>query len=303
MSNTTEEKPEAKKKVNMEERSMSYVPLGATEKMELKYNFVRDFLATPTKSGKLPSNGDIIKFMMLCSARALNPWEGDAYLLGYDSNDGPVFSLITAIQALLKRSELCEEFDGIESGVIVKSNGELTERMGTMVMDDEVLIGGWARCYRKDRKVPFYQSVQLRTYDTQRSRWGKDKPGMIQKIAKAAVLREAFPNHLAGLYTREEMDTVEASSVSEAKHDALPAKVKTTADLAKVLEERNAPKALEVKPLTMYETYLAEIAQNPTGDAAVSIEADVMTDKTLSDEQKESLVDMLHRKSKLVTQG
>jgi phage recombination protein Bet len=302
MSNATVDAKEVKT-LSVTDKPMFYVPLGGTKEIELTCSMVRRFLCTKTARGALPSDLDIVKFMKLCEARALNPWEGDAVLVGYDGKDGPVYSLITTIQALYKRSELCDEFDGIESGVVVKSNGVISERTGTIVGDDEVLIGGWAKAYRKDRRIPFYQSVQLRTYDTSRSRWSHDKPGMIQKVARAAVLREAFPNHLAGLYTGEEMESVESGAIAEGKHDALPAKVKTTADLAKVLEERNSPKALEVKPPTMYETYLAEISQNPTGDAVVSIEADVMTDKTLSDEQKETLVDMLHRKSKLVTQG
>merc|ERR1711991_914366 len=65
----------------------------------------------------------MMDFLMLCRARKLNPFEGDAYLVGYDSKDGAKFSLITSHQALLKRAELCQQFDGMESGLILDWNG------------------------------------------------------------------------------------------------------------------------------------------------------------------------------------
>ena len=116
------------------ERSVVYRPAGATEDMTLTMAYVRGFLTTPTKQGHKPTEADIIKFMMLCKESHLNPWQGDAYLIGYDSEDGPVFNLITAVQALLKRAELSHEFDGIESGVVASKNGELIERKGTLLL-------------------------------------------------------------------------------------------------------------------------------------------------------------------------
>jgi phage recombination protein Bet len=189
-----------------DERELTFVPLGETEGIKLSVNMVRRYLTTPTKSGATPTDSDVMKFMMLCKARELNPWVGDAYLVGYDGKDGPVFSLITAVQALFKRAESSLFFSGIESGVILKlPSGELEYRQGDFYGDKEVLLGGWARCFRKDCEVPFYDALKLTTYNTGRSQWAKDPAGMIVKCAEASALRKAFPTQAGGLYTREEM--------------------------------------------------------------------------------------------------
>lgn len=203
---------QASDKPKVEDKEVRYTPAGASEEMVLSVGFVKNFLTTPTKNGKHPSYQDVVKFMMLCKARGLNPWEGDAYLTGYDNRDGTAsFSLITAIQALLKRAEASPDFAGIESGVIVIKDEEVIERRGTLLLAGETLVGGWAKCYRKGWTVDSYASVQLATYDSGYSRWAKDKAGMIAKVARAAVLRETFPTYLGGLYTEDEMGAVEVA--------------------------------------------------------------------------------------------
>lgn len=195
--------------VKVEENAIEYVPFGMQDKIKLTIGMVKQFLVKPTKSGKIPSNEDITKFMMLCKARELNPWEGDAYFIGYDSNDGgPEFSMITAYQAFLKRAEACPEYDGKEQGVVVKKSGEIKEVAGEIVPDGYTLAGSWAKVYRKDRSRPEYQVVNLGPYDKGRSLWNKDKSGMIVKCAVAKALRHAFPNKLAQMYIAEEREPV-----------------------------------------------------------------------------------------------
>ena len=169
---------------------------------------VANDIATPTASGALPDERDCLRFMNLCRGRELNPWTGDCFMIGYDSQGGAKFEVITAYQALLKRAERSQEFEGMEGGVVVMSNGQLVNRTGTIVMKGETIIGGWARAYRTDRRVPHESAVMLQVYDTGKSRWSKDPAGMIMKVAKAAVLREAFPNTVGGLYLSEEVDAM-----------------------------------------------------------------------------------------------
>jgi len=190
--------------------SIEYTPFGTNEKIKLSVSIVQMLVAVPTKSGKLPSRNDCIKFMMLCRARHLNPFEGDAYLLGYDAQDGPQFSLITAHQVFLKRAEASENFSGMESGVIVtdKEGNKERECEGDYFRADEKLVGGWAKVYRRDRDKPFYKRLNLGVFNTGRSRWAKDPAGMIVKCAEADALRAAFPTHLGGLYNIEESRSV-----------------------------------------------------------------------------------------------
>ncbi len=167
-------------------------------------------IAIPTKQGHIPDAIQCMKFMMLCKARHLNPFEGDAYLIGYDTQNGPQFSLITAHQVYLKRAEASESFDGMESGVIVDCDDELiSEREGDLVYEGEKLIGGWAKVYRKDRSRPFYKRLKLSTFNTNRSRWQVDPAGLIVKCTEADALRTAFPTHLGGLYMREELEPID----------------------------------------------------------------------------------------------
>lgn len=192
--------------VARQEATFTYKPLGESESITLTISRVRQFLCTPTRSGKWPDDEQVVKFIMLCKAQGLNPWVNDAYLVGYDSKDGPSFSLIVAHQALMKRAEASTEYDGMESGVVVENAEGLQYREGDLVLSSEKLIGGWAKVYRKDRKVPSYDALNLTTFNTNRSRWAIDPAGMIVKCAQASALRMAYPSNLAGLYCREEME-------------------------------------------------------------------------------------------------
>lgn len=202
-------------------RSVRFKPLAEAEEITISVGMVRNILAVRSKSGRSPGDADIIKFMTLCKSRALNPFVQDAYLLGYDTQDGTTqWSLITAIQALRKRAEINKEYDGCRHGIILLINGELIEREGALTLDGERLVGGWAEVHRKDRKLPTRVTVKFSVYDTGRSRWKKDPSGMISKVAEAAGLREAFPSDLAGLYLREEFEGTGSEDAASAPGDA-----------------------------------------------------------------------------------
>jgi phage recombination protein Bet len=285
---------------------VKYTPLGAVEEMELKFEYVEKFLVEPTKTGQMPTKSDIIKFMMLCKARQLNPWEGDAFLLGYDTKDGPKFNLITAVQAFLKRAELHPEFDGIISGIIVARGNEIIEREGSFyIPGDEMIVGGWAKSYRKDRKTVFHASVPIHVYSTGRSRWEKDPGGMIQKVAKSASLRDAFPNQLAQLYLREEFDaTVERQKLPAPNQAALPSKPKTLSEVSKQLTDRGLmePQPQPEEPeenensLKVIQQYMLEIETCNSQEGADSIWNDVKNDTSLSEDQRKKVLDLLTAK-------
>lgn len=192
----------------VDERAVEFVPMGASDKVRLTAAMVRAFIAVPTKSGALPTERDCIKFIMLCRGKRANPFEGDCFLIGYDSQNGPSFSLVCGLELFQKRAEQSQDYDGCESGVIVQAADGLAERQGSLVLPGEKLVGGWAKVYRKDRGRPDYKSVAFATYDTGRSRWQKDPGGMIEKVARSQALRTAYPTALGGLYTQEEMERI-----------------------------------------------------------------------------------------------
>lgn len=149
-----------------EERLVEFVPVGCTDKIKLSVKIVQNLIAVPTRSGRTCSERDALKFIMLCAAKKLNPFESDAFLVGYDGKNGPEFSLITAHQALLKRCELHPEYDGMQSGVIVKhENGEnTTDLEGDFHLDEQVLVGAWAKVFFKTRKYPSTDRISLKAF-------------------------------------------------------------------------------------------------------------------------------------------
>lgn len=238
MTTATQNQMTATNGTRKEESGVTFIPLGEKSEITLSVGIVRRFIACRTRSGKVPDDTEIYKFIMLCKARELNPWVGDAYLVGFDGKDGPQFNLITAVQAFYKRAELNPHYDGMESGVsILREDGSIEDRQGDFLMPKEKLVGGWARVYRKDQKIPMFDRLKLETYSTGRSRWMADPAGMIAKCAEASALRRAFPNQLSALYLAAEMDrNIEGGTQPEP-----PKKIQTastrTEQLANVLSD------------------------------------------------------------------
>lgn len=143
-------------------------------------------------------------FLQLCQSQRLNPFVKDAYLVKYGSAPA---SMITSYQVFNRRACKDANYDGIRSGVVVLTNGALERRRGSAVyrqLGDE-LLGGWAEVRFKDGREPAYAELALADYSTGKSNWAKMPGVMIEKCAKAAAWRLAFPDTFQGMYTAEEM--------------------------------------------------------------------------------------------------
>lgn len=242
-----------------ESRTVTFKPFGGDDLVKLSVHIVQNLIATRTAKGATCSEQQAMKFIMLCKARGLNPFEGDAFLVGYDGKDGPVFSLITAHQAFLKRAELHPEYDGMESGPIVRdSSGKITDREGDFIFDDDTILGAWATVHFKTRKYPMKKRVRLAPFNTGYSRWKVDPVGMIVKVAEADALRSSFPTKLGGMYLDGEIGgvdmlgtTIDVKSVSPGK--ALSEKILAHAESAPAEEPHDTdtdpePPAKPAKP-------------------------------------------------------
>lgn len=163
------------------EKAVEFVPFGASDKIKLTVEIVQKFICTPTAKGQTCSTRDAVRFIMMCQAKRLNPFESDAYIVGYDGKDGPVFSLITAHQAFLKRAEVHQEYDGMESGIVILTDGGPVDIEGDFHLPEEVVVGGWARIHFKNRKHPIYRRLRLARFNKGRSVWNDDAAGMICK--------------------------------------------------------------------------------------------------------------------------
>jgi phage recombination protein Bet len=189
-----------------QERQAVFIPFGGNEPITLTIGIVRTLVANKTRSGASPTDEQLIRFIMLCKARRLNPFEGDAFMVGYDSKDGPVFNLITAHQAFLKRAEVNPEYDGMESGVIVWGRDEqYHDRDGDFIHDGDVICGAWATVYFKNRTHPMRKRLNVGPFRKDNRIWNENPQGMIVKCAEADALRSSFPTLLGSLYIEEEM--------------------------------------------------------------------------------------------------
>lgn len=155
------------------------------------------------------SDEEVVLFMKLCEAQKLNPFRKDVYLIKF--GDEPA-SLVVSKDVFIRRAQKSGLCNGWRAGIVVKhDNGSIEFREGTLLLDNEQLIGGWAEVYRKDWQVPLKITVSLSEYlrrrkDGQPMRsWQQMPATMIRKVALEQALREAFMEELQGLYGIEEM--------------------------------------------------------------------------------------------------
>ncbi|MBA7535100.1 hypothetical protein ES705_27351 [subsurface metagenome] len=153
-------------------------------------------------------------FLKTCQSLQLNPFAKEIYLIKYGERDKA--ATVIAIDSYLKSAETNDSFAGFEAGIVLRdSGGKLEFREGALILPDEEekLVGGWARVYRKDREKPFYMSVNKAecvryTKDGKLTRfWTKEKqPMMLRKTALKRALVEAFASLFAGTMSNVETD-------------------------------------------------------------------------------------------------
>lgn len=167
-------------------------------------------------------------FLETCKQYHLNPFTKEAYLIHYDNkNESAASTIVLGKNCYLQMAERHPAYDGFEAGVIVlTADGQLLNREGSIVYDGEaggeVLLGGWAKVYRKDRTRASYEEVKLSEYDTGKSLWNGKKATMIRKVALVHALREAFPSTFGALYDESEVRVDAESTAREIDPEDLP---------------------------------------------------------------------------------
>ena len=173
-----------------------------------------------------PTPTEVRLFIELCIAQGLNPWLREAHLIKY-SKDAPA-SIVVGKDAFMQRANTIPTFDGMSAGVIVQRDKAIEYVEGSFAITGvDVLVGGWARVFHKDRKQPTYQAVSLKEYHSGQSTWLKMPLTMIRKVAMVQALREAFPHQFTGMYDASEMQqaVVDVDIVSETGQAVKPESV------------------------------------------------------------------------------
>lgn len=162
------------------------------------------------------TNQEVVMFLNLCKAQRLNPFLREAYLIKFGSQPA---TIVTGKEVFTKRARRNKDFAGYEAGIIVQEeSGELEYRSGTLHLENEHIVGGWAKVHIRGYECPVESSVSFDEYCLKKdghpaSNWAS-KPGtMIRKVALVQALREAFPEDLQGMYSAEESETVIDSAI------------------------------------------------------------------------------------------
>lgn len=177
--------------------------------VKLTPQIVQDYIVGNNSKITLP---EFKFFSELCRARGLNPFLKEAYCIKYGNQPA---TIVVSKDVIEQRAESFPQYDGKESGVIVRNinTNETTERQGCFWdRENEELMGGWCKVYRKDRRMPEYMSVSFDEVAVRKSdgnlnsNWSGKPATMIEKVAKVRALRAAFPKDFSGMYIADEMD-------------------------------------------------------------------------------------------------
>lgn len=197
----------------IETRVVTYQSEG--QEVKLSPQIIRNYLVVG--NGHI-TDQEIVAFLQLCRYQGLNPFLRDAYLIKYGSQPA---SIVTGKEFFMKRARSAKDLEGYRAGVIVGNDaGEIKDTLGIVPPGWE-LVGGWAEVYVEGWKFPVRIEVQLKEYLGRKSdgtvnrQWSEKPATMIRKVAMVQALREAFPRIYGGLYSPEEINTVDQSTLPE----------------------------------------------------------------------------------------
>lgn len=168
------------------------------EKVTLSGNTVKNYLVRG--NGEV-SDQELVMFINLCKFQKLNPFLNEAYLVKFGTQPAQI---IVGKEAFMKRAEANENFGGMEAGIIVERDGQIVDIEGAIKLPSDNLIGGWAKIFRNDRKVPVKVRISYEEFNKGQATWKQMPLNMIRKTAIVNAMREAFPGNLGNMYTEEE---------------------------------------------------------------------------------------------------
>lgn len=232
-----------------------------------------------TKEG---SPFELAAFLAYCQTKQLDPFSKQVYFIKYSRGDPPAW--VVSWEVFMARAARHPQFDGMEAGIIWQVGGviERGQPCDYVEDDDHVIVGGWARVHRKDRKVatcievPLGEMEKCKRDGSPTAMWRGQKTTMCVKVPKARALRQAFADDLGGLYTDAEPivaapDSSEASAEVPTREEraelpapepeATPQEVLATAIEAALAEKHATLTAAEMDGL------LSTLARTTMGDS------------------------------------
>lgn len=143
---------------------------------------------------------EIMMFLKLCEYQKLNPFLREAYLIKYGNNPA---TIVTGKETFLKRAYRHPKYRGHKTGV--SGDGQTA----------------WAEVYVEGYTVPIRCEVDYKEYvgrkrdGTINSMWASKPNTMLKKVALVQALREAFPETFSGMYSQEEVNSIDTPLPTE----------------------------------------------------------------------------------------
>lgn len=128
-----------------------------------------------------------------------------------------------AESGMLARAERFPDFKGIQASAVYAEDDIIVDQGEGVVRHSfnparrkGQLAGAWARVVR-EHKLPVVVWLDFQGYVQQTPLWSKIPTTMIEKCARVAALRKAYPEAFGGLYIAEEMPGEEEDNGSKAR--------------------------------------------------------------------------------------
>lgn len=181
------------------------------------------------------SNDEFALFIEQCKRSGLDPLLKEAFCVprkkNIGSRDNPNWITAHEFQpseaGMLVRAEDFPDFRGVSASAVyaddviqIDAGVGAVSHVFSPTKKRGVLVGAWSLLLR-DGKTPIVVWLDLVAYSQNTSTWSKMPATMIEKCARVAALRKAYPSAFDGLYTREEMEGREGFEAS-AEPSALP---------------------------------------------------------------------------------
>ena len=175
------------------------------------------------------SEDEFALFIEQCKRSGLDPLLKEAFCVARRQNIGnrerpnwvTKYEFQPSEAGMLARAERFPDFKGIQASavfaeddiVVDQGRGEVVHRFNPAKRKG-ALVGAWSRVVR-DGKLPVVVWLDFSGYVQQTPLWAKIPTTMIEKCARVAALRKAYPEAFGGLYVREEMPAEDFDAASE----------------------------------------------------------------------------------------
>lgn len=219
-------------------------------------------------------------FIEQCKRTGLDPINKEAFCVARRENKGtrerPVWGTKYEFQpseaGMLARAERFPDFMGIQCSsvyaedeiVVDQGEGKVTHRFNPAKRKGS-LVGAWARVARKG-KLPIVVWLDFAGFVQQTPLWSKIPNTMIEKCARVAALRKAYPDAFGGLYVREEMPAEEYVDAHQEQAPAKETKPQQQAARSSAPKEEKAKPQQQGKPAGPPPPAAAKAQQQPAAD-------------------------------------